>query len=105
MDLPGHLKIIYSTTQYLDLLYKSKLNSDHKLVGTLVARTCSYDKNNQLQLSAITNYSIGRLINRGPEKVQQLLDDLVEYGWLFDTGRRIGARKIFALTFSLIPLG
>lgn len=105
MELPGHLKPIYSPSYYLDLLYKSRLSSDHKLVGTLVARFCSYDRKNSLQMAAVTNYSLSRLLNGHPDRVQEILDDLIKYGWLFDTGRRIGARKVLVLTFSLVPLG
>lgn len=105
IELPGHIEPVYRVGTYLDLLYKSRLSSDHKLVGTVVARTCSYNKRDKAQLSAISNYAIGRILNLGPESVERVLADLVNYGWLYDSGRRIGARKVFVLTFSLIPLG
>lgn len=105
IDLPGHLKPIVSKDDYLDLLFKSRLPSDHKLVGTVVARSCSYVRKDGVQVSAISNYSISRILNRSQESCQVLLDDLVKYGWLFDTGRKIGARKMFVLTFSLLPIG
>lgn len=104
-EIPGHLQVIYSLNTYFDLLYASELSADHKLVATVVARTCSYDRKNQMQVSAVTNYAISRVINKSQDTVQKLLEDLVEYGWLFDTGKRIGARKVFTLTFSLIPMG
>lgn len=105
IDLPGHLQPIYTSDEYLDLLYKSRLSSDHKLVGTVVARSCSYVKRDQVQVSAISNYSISRILNLSQQTCQELLEDLVKYGWLFDTERKVGARKMFVLTFSLIPMG
>lgn len=104
-DPPGHLKPIFRMTEWLDLFYKSQLSAEHKLVGSVVARTCSYNRKQQLQLSSISNYSISRILNMTQDSVQKLLDDLVKYGWLFDTNKRIGARKVYALTFSLLPMG
>lgn len=105
LNAPGHLKTIASVDQYLDLLYASRLSPEHKLVGTFVTRTCAFNRKEYANFSAITNYAIGRQIQLGPDRVQELLDDLEKYGWLFDTGQRIGARKIFVLTFSLLPMG
>lgn len=102
-DLPGHLEPIYSMTKWLDLLYKSRLSAEHKLAGTVLGRTCSYNKSKQLQLSAISNYEISRRLNLQQDTVQSLLDDLEHHGWIFYISN-IGARKVYALTFSLLPV-
>lgn len=105
MDLPGHLEPIYSTKVYRDLLWKSRLSAEHKLVGTVISESCSYDKKNQVQVTGISAYSISRILNCTKETVESMLSDLIHYGWIFDTDRRIGARKVLVLTFSLIPMG
>lgn len=105
IDLPGHLEVVASGNRWLDLLYKSRLTSDHKLVGTVISKTCSYKRRDHAQLSAISNYSIGRILNLGPDTIQELINDLVKYGWIYDTEKPIGARKVYVLTFSLLPMG
>lgn len=104
-DLPGHLQPIYSTKTYRDLLFKSRLSSDEKLVATVISESCSYDRKKQLQISGISAYSISRILNCTKETVEKHLEQLIHYGWIFDTGRRIGARKVLVLTYSLIPIG
>lgn len=75
------------------------------MVGVAISRSCSYNRRDGSQLSEITNYVIGRIIKQPSDVVQERIDDLERLGWLFDTGKRIGARKVLALSFSLLPLG
>lgn len=96
---------MYQSSKWLDLLFKTSLSAEHKLVGTVIARTCVYNKPNQLLLSNISMYSISRILNINSQEVNILVTQLEQLGWLFDTGQRAGARYILALTFSLIPLG
>lgn len=105
IDLPGHLQPIYTVPKWKDIFYKSRLSAEHKLVGDVIGGTCSYNKRDKLQLSAISVYAIGRILNLGPARVEEIIQDLIKYGWIYDTERRIGARKVFALTMSTIPLG
>lgn len=103
--LPGHLQPVYKTGKWLDYLFASNLSAEHKLVGTVISRTCQYSRHKQLQLSLISIYTITRIVKLPKPKVQTIVDDLIRLGWLFDTGKNIGARKIYTLTFSLLPLG
>jgi hypothetical protein len=104
-SLPGHLHSVSSPAKWLGYLLKSDLSAEHKLCGVVVSRMCSYNRNRQLFLSAISNYTISRIVKMNSEQVQSLLDDLIRLGWLHDTGLNTGAKKIYGLTFSLIPLG
>ncbi len=104
-DLPGHLKAITNSDVWLDYIFKSRLSSDHKLVAVVVMRTCVYNRQKAIQQSLLSNYTISRIVQKNSEQVQSILDNLVELGWLYDTGYRAGAKKIFVLTFSKIPLG
>ncbi|AWN04404.1 hypothetical protein PBI_GRAYSON_60 [Rhodococcus phage Grayson] len=38
------------------------------------------------------------------KETSQVIQDLIDRGWLFDVDLNQGARKSYALTFSLIPL-
>lgn len=104
-EVSGALQPIYQTNKWLDLLFKSDLTPTHKLAGVVIARTCTYYKQKQLQLSDISYYSISRIVKLPSEDVKKVVDDLIELGWLFDTGVQNGARHVYALTFSLQPRG
>ena len=104
-DRPGYLQILYSSSQWLDLVYKSDLPVLAKLVAAVVEKSSMYQSKHKMQLSTISDYSISRIIKTNQEEVRQQLNLLFENGWLFDTGMARGARKVYALTFSVIPLG
>lgn len=104
-DIPGHLKTISNPDTWLDIFFKSRLSSDHKLVGVVIARSCVYNRQKTLQESLISNYTISRALGKNQVEVQEMIDDLVRLGWLYDTGRARGAKHIHYLTFSKIPLG
>lgn len=104
-DLPGHLESIAQPGRWLDLLFKANLSAEHKLIGVVISRTAVYNRKKQLQICLISKYSITRLVNLNQDEVQDRIDDLIRLGYLHDTGKRAGAKMIFALTFSLIPLG
>lgn len=87
------------------MFLKTELSAEHKLVGVVISRSCSYNRKDGSQLSEITNYVISRILKQPSDIVQERIEDLERLGWLFDTGKRIGARKVFALSFSLLPLG
>lgn len=104
-DIPGYLEIVDSPARWLDYLFASNVSANHKLCGAVIARTCSYDRQKRLSLSLISNYSISRIVKMNSSEVQVLLDDLQRLGYLYDTKNNAGAKKIFALTFSIKPLG
>lgn len=102
-DRPGFLQPVYRTNDWLDLVLKSDLDMTTKVVAVVVARSAQYNTKAQLQLTNISDYSIGRIIKANKSEVQEKLDILFENGWLHDTGVARGARKVYALTFSLLP--
>lgn len=104
-NIPGHLQPIYRVAEWKDLLFKSSISAEHKLVGAVIAETCAYSRLHQLNLSAISFYSISRFLNLTQDSVKQLVGDLIRLGWIYDTKKPVGARQVYALTFSLIPQG
>lgn len=104
-ELPGGLQAIYRESVWLDYLFKSRLSAEHKLIGVVISRSAVYNSKKALQLTLISKYSISRIVNLNQDEVQSHIDDLIRLGYLYDTGQRAGAKMIFALTFSLIPLG
>lgn len=104
-DVPGHLEIVDKPKRWMDYLLASNLSAEHKLCGIVIAQTCSYNRIKELSLSAISNYTISRILKMNSDQVQSLVDDLISLGYLLDTNERMGARKIFTLTFSVEPLG
>jgi hypothetical protein len=102
--LPGHLASMGQPGHWLDILFKSRLSSDHKLVGVVISRSATYNRKKQLQICMISNYSITRILQKNQPEVQSMVDDLIRLGYLFKIGNA-GAKQIYALTFSKIPLG
>ena len=104
-ERPGYLEPIYSQNGWLDLVLRSDLDDTTKLVAVVVSRTAQYNRTQQLMLTNVSDYSIGRIIQKNKYEVRDHIELLFDNGWLHDTGSRRGARKVFALVFSLIPLG
>ena len=104
-ELPGHLQPVYQKTKWLDLVMKSDLPDKHKLVAMVLYQSTTYNRQHQLALSIVSNYSISRYIKTNSEEAERIRDDLESLGWIFNTGLKYGAKFVHALTFSLVPLG
>lgn len=105
LDRPGHLQPVYTRAGWMELVYKSDLPAITKLVASVVSSTCTYQPRHQMQLSEISDYTISRITKTNQDEVRRELDLLFKNGWLWDTGQKAGSRKIYGLTFSLVPLG
>jgi len=105
LSKPDDLETVYSRHKWRDLVFRSDLSMTTKVVASVIESTCTYQRKVQMQLSAISAYSISRIIKVSPPEVQQHLDLLFENGWLFDTGFGSGAKKVYGLTFRLKPDG
>lgn len=105
LERPGYLQPVYSAAEWMSLIHKSDLSELTKNVASVVRETCSYQSKHQMQLSSISDYSISRVIKKSKDEARAELDLLFENGWLWDTGMGTGAKKVYGLTFSLIPLG
>lgn len=104
-DIDGHIEPITSATRWLDLVFRSDLDYAKKLVAAAVARTCVYNRKHKMSLSSISIYSISRVLQMSTAETVDQVEKMIELGWLFDTEIGAGATKVYALTFSLIPLG
>lgn len=103
-EKPGWLEYIYVPTQWMDLVFRSDLSVECKLVGAVIARTCVYSKRHQQSLSSISIYNISRILKMSKAETQKLIDLLVENGWLWETEFAVGAQRAYSLTFSVLPL-
>lgn len=101
--IPGNLEPISSGTRWIDLVFKSRLSDAHKLLCVVISRVCAYSRKDHAQVGLITNYTISRVLHKNQEEVQELLDDLIRLGWVCDTGDRVGRKKVYVLTFNLLP--
>lgn len=102
-DLPGNLEPIYSVNHWLDLVFKSRLSDSHKLVCVVISKMCAYSRRDTAQVSIISIYTITRVLHKSQDQVQQMVNDLIRLGWIHDTGRRAGQKRVFVLTFNLLP--
>ena len=102
---PGYQQPVYSQNEWLSLVFKTDLTPLHKLVATVISRTCVYSRKYSMQVSDISHFTISRVIKTNQPEVAAVVEDLINLGWLHDTGLKSGARFMYALTFSLIPLG
>lgn len=103
-DMPGNLKLMYKTNEWLDLVFKSDLEPIVKLVAVVISKTFVYNKTRKMYLSNISTYSISRIVKTSQDEVRECLEVLFNNGWLYDTGQRSGARMMFTPTFSLTPI-
>lgn len=103
-DKPGYLYDQTSPTKWLDLVFKSDLSAEHKLVAAVIARTAMYHRKSKQALSSVTLYNMSRILKMNQAEVSKLVDTLIDNGWLFDTEPPTGATKVYALTYSVIPL-
>lgn len=104
-DMPGHLEPVYQKTKWIDLVLKSDLPYQHKVVAMVLFQTATYNRQHRLTLSVVSNYTISRYIKTNSEEAEKIRDDLESLGWIFNTGLKHGAKFVHALTFSLVPLG
>lgn len=103
-DLPGNIEPVGPPVRWLDLLWASDLDYAYKLVGGVIARTASYNRSLRMNLSSISLYNISRVLKMNSKQVEQIVDEMIRLGWLFDTERGVGAAKAYALTFNVLPL-
>lgn len=104
-SFPGNISPIYSRTRWMELVFKTNLSSDHKLVAVVISNSSSYVRRYKASISEISNYSISRVLNLTQDSVQKIIDDLMRLGWLVDSEKRLGSRGLYYLTMSVYPLG
>lgn len=102
-DLPGYLERIKSVTSWLDLIYRSDLSPEHKLTATIISRAMIYNKKEMMYMTNISPYTVSRILHVSIPEAKAWIDDLVDYGWLWDTGKSQGARTHYILCINLKP--
>lgn len=102
-DIPGNLEPVYRHVKWLDLVYRSDLSPMHKLTASVLARTAIYNKKIQLSMTNCSPYTVSRILNTSISEAQSHMQDLLDRGWLWDTGRPKGARQVYVLCVNLAP--
>lgn len=102
-DMPGYLEPVRGRTEWLDLIYRSDLTPEHKLTATVLSKTMIYNKKEQLFMTNISPYTVSRVLNVSILEAKVWIDDLLDYGWLWDTGTSVGARTFYILCINLNP--
>lgn len=100
---PGDIVIAYSRLAWEDVLLNTKHPAEVKLVGLLLAKTATYRNMNKTWYTNASMYELSRLLNDTQAKMKDHIAVLEEYGWLWDTGIRREQRKVYVLSFPLIP--
>lgn len=102
-EMPGYLQPIYRRVKWLDLIYRSDLSAMHKLTATVLSKTTSYNRKKQLSMTNCSPYTVSRILNTSVDEARQYMNDLLELGWLWDTGRPAGARQVYVICVNLKP--
>ena len=102
-DMPGYLQPVWSRTKWLDLIYRSDLTSEHKLTATILSKTIIYNKKEKLYMTNTSPYTVSRILNVSIPEAKVWIDDLVNLGWLWDTGTSSGARTFYIACINLKP--
>lgn len=102
-DMPGYFEPVRSRTDWLDLVYRSDLTPEHKLTATILSKTLIYNKKERLLMTNISPYTVSRILNVSIPEASKYIDELVDYGWLWDTGRSSGARTFYVPCINLKP--
>lgn len=102
-DMPGYLQPVYRQVKWLDMIYRSDLSPMHKLTATVLSKTTSYHKKQQLAMTNCSPYTVSRILNTSVDEAKQYMGDLLDLGWLWDTGRPAGARQVYVTCVNLKP--
>lgn len=100
---PGQLEPVYPPMAWLDTVLKSEMSPESKLVALVLSQSSSYFRTSGYVMTNISPYSIGRIIKKTSPEVEEILLELCELGWIYDTGNRTGARRMYILTINKLP--
>lgn len=102
-EMPGYLEPVYRQTKWLDMIYRSDLDPMHKLTATVLSKTAIYNRKKQLSLTNCSPYTVSRVLNTSIDEAKLYMQELQDYGWLWDTGQPIGARQVYVTCINLKP--
>jgi len=101
-DVPGNL-IPTPKDKWLGLLLRSEQSAEVKLAGYVMYKTARYNKKNFVTMTNCSLYTISLVLKCNSEEAEKYVQELLDAGWLWDTGIKVGARYAYALTVSVEP--
>lgn len=101
-DVPGNL-IPTRKEEWLSLLLRSEQSAEVKLAGYVMYKTAKWNKKNMLTLTNCSLYTVSLVLKTNSEEAGEYVQELLDAGWLWDTGLKVGARFLYALTVNVEP--
>lgn len=102
-DMPGYLVPVKNQTKWLDLVYNSDLEPMHKLTATVLSKTTLWNKQERLYMTNCSPYTVSRILKTSIPEAKVYMQDLLDYGWLWDTGKPRGARQVYITCVNVKP--
>lgn len=101
-ELPGSL-IPTKKDEWLNLLLRSEQPADVKLAGYVMFRTAKWSKKHFVTMTNCSLYTISLVLKTNSDEAAEKVQELLNTGWLWDTGIKVGARYAYALTVNVQP--
>ena len=101
-DLPGNL-IPTPKDKWLSLLLRSEQSAEVKLAGYVMYRTAKYNKYHMMTMTNCSLYTVSLVLKTNSDEAADVVRELLDAGWLWDTGIKTGARFAYALTVNVEP--
>lgn len=101
-DIPGNL-VPTSKDKWLSLLLRSEQSPEVKLAGYVMFKTAKYNKKYETAMTNCSLYTISLVLKSNSDEAEKLVQELLDAGWLWDTGIKLGARFAYALTVNVEP--
>lgn len=101
-DIPGNL-VPTKKDKWLSLLLRSEHSAEVKLAGYVMYKTARWNKKYYATLTNCSLYTISLVLKTNSDEAAESVQELIDNGWLWDTGTKVGARYIYALTVNVEP--
>lgn len=101
-ELPGNL-IPTKKNEWLSLLLRSEQSAEVKLAGYVMFKTAKWNKKYFATMTNCSLYTVSLILKTNSEEAAERVQELLDAGWLWDTGIKVGARYAYALTVNVEP--
>ena len=101
-ELPGNL-IPTRKEEWLSLLLRSEQPADVKLAGYVMFKTARWNKKHFITMTNCSLYTVSLILKTNSDEAEAKIQELLDAGWLWDTGIKVGARYAYALTVNVDP--
>lgn len=101
-DVPGNL-IPTRKDKWLSLLLRSEQSAEVKLAGYILYKTAIFNKKHVMTMTNCSNYTVSVVLKTNSEEAEACIKELIDAGWLWDTGLKAGARFAYTLTVNVEP--